>query len=310
MSKAHHHQILDRQRHNDHDDGGRGASQKAMLLVVLLLAVYLVVELIGGLWANSLALLADAGHMFTDIAALLMSVVAMWLAGRPPTARRSFGFHRLEILAALMNSSLLIVLTGGLLFEAARRIQHPSTVVGIKLMAIAMGGLVVNGFGAWILARGHREGLNSRGALLHVLSDAAGSFGSVVAGFLIWRFGWNLADPVVSALIAVLILRSAWGLVVESVDILLQNTPAHLDPAEIVHSIESLPGVLNSHDLHIWTLTSGMVSLTCHVEVVDESACMTILQEIKALLLERFRIDHATLQLESAGQADCGRLNW
>lgn len=310
MSKAHHHQNLDRQRHDDHDDGGRGASQKAMLLVVLLLAVYLVVELIGGLWANSLALLADAGHMFTDIAALLMSVVAMWLAGRPPTARRSFGFHRLEILAALMNSSLLIVLTGGLLFEAARRIQHPSTVVGIKLMAIAMGGLVVNGLGAWILARCHHDGLNSRGALLHVLSDAAGSFGSVVAGFLIWRFGWNLADPVVSALIAVLILRSAWGLVGESVDILLQNTPAYLDPAEIVHSIESLPGVLNSHDLHIWTLTSGMVSLTCHVEVVDESACMTILQEIKALLLERFRIDHATLQLESAGQVDCGRLNW
>lgn len=294
----------------DHDHGERAASRRALLVVLVLSAGYMLVEVVGGYLTNSLALLADAGHMFTDVAALGLSFGAMWLASRPPTARRSFGFYRLEILAALLNGALLIVVAGGILLEVTRRVAHPPEITPLPMLAIAAGGLLINLVGAWVLHRSAADNLNVRGALLHVLGDALGSVGAMVAAVLIWRFQWYVADPLISALVGVLVLRSAWSLVTEAVDVLMQTTPLHIDPAEVVHAIEGIPGVRASHDLHIWTVTSGMVSLTCHVVVEDLPRGMSILEELKAALHDRFDIEHATVQLECDGYRVCSQLHW
>lgn len=296
--------------HHHHHHHHRAASQKALLWVLGLSLAYLLVELVGAYLTNSLALLADAGHMFTDVAALAMSFGAMWIASRPPTPKRSFGYYRLEILAALLNGSLLFVVAGGILFEMVHRLAHPPEVVALPMMIVATGGLVINLLGARILSRSAHESLNVRGAMAHVIGDALGSLGAIVAGALMWRFQWYVADPLISGLVGVLVLKSAWGLVTDAVDILLQTTPMHIDPAEVVHTIEATPGVLASHDLHIWTVTSGMVSLTCHVVVRDVSAHMTVLASLKEELHDRFGIEHATLQVEAADYMACQKLHW
>lgn len=288
----------------------REASQKALLTVLGLSFIYLIVEVVGGYMTNSLALLADAGHMFTDVAALALSFGAMWIASRPPTLKRSFGYYRLEILAALMNGALLIVVAGGILVEMMHRLAQPPQVVALPMMAVATGGLAVNLAGAWILSRSAHESLNVKGALAHVIGDALGSLGAILAGFLMWRFRWFVADPLISGLVGILVLKSAWGLVTDAVDILLQSTPMHIDPAEVVHTIEAIPGVVASHDLHIWTVTSGMVSLTCHVVVDEVAASMDVLARLKGELHDRFGIEHATLQVEAADYHACQRLHW
>lgn len=288
----------------------REASKQALLLVLFLSLGYLFVEVIGGYLTNSLALLADAGHMFTDVAALALSFGAMWFASRPPTPKRSFGYYRLEILAALMNGALLIVVAGGILYEMGTRVSHPPVVNALPMMGIASGGLLVNLLGAWILMKSAKENLNVRGALAHVIGDALGSVGAIAAGFMMWRFGWFLADPVISGLVGVLVLRSAWGLVTNSVDILLQSTPFHIDPAEVVHTIEGIDGVVASHDLHIWTVTSGMITLTCHIVIDELHRSMEVLAELKAALHERFGIEHATVQVEAGEYNACQKLHW
>lgn len=293
-----------------HGHTHRQASRRGLLGALILTALCLLLELGGGVLTNSLALLADAGHMFTDVAALGLSLGAMHLASQPPTPMRSFGYYRLEILAALLNGALLIVVAGGILFEMIHRLAAPPLVAAPPMMAIASVGLVVNLLSAWFLARADHDNLNVRGALLHVLSDAVGSAGAVLAGALMWRFGWYWADPAISGLVGVLVLRSAWQLVTSSVDILLQNTPLHIDPAEVVHAIEGVPGVVESHDLHVWTVTSGMVSLTCHVVVDDLQAGMSVLEKVRTALHDRFGIEHATVQLEGASFTACHRLRW
>ncbi|HEY9900323.1 MAG TPA: cation diffusion facilitator family transporter [Pantanalinema sp.] len=288
----------------------REASKQALLVVMVLSLGYLVVEVVGGYLTNSLALLADAGHMFTDVAALALSFGAMWFASRPPTPKRSFGYYRLEILAALMNGALLIVVAGGILYEMVTRVAHPPLVNALPMMGIASGGLLVNLVGAWILMKSAKENLNVKGALAHVIGDALGSVGAIAAGLLMWRFGWYLADPLISGLVGLLVLRSAWGLVTSSVDILLQSTPLHIDPAEVVHTIERIDGVVASHDLHIWTVTSGMVSLTCHIVIDELQRSMEVLAELRRLLHERFDIDHATVQVEARDYEACQKLHW
>ncbi|HEY9857463.1 MAG TPA: cation diffusion facilitator family transporter [Stenomitos sp.] len=297
---------------HDHAHGHhhRAASQQALLIVLFLSLVYLVVEVVGGYLTNSLALLADAGHMFTDVAALGMSFAAMWIANRPPTLKRSFGYYRLEILAALMNGALLIVVAGGILYEMGHRLTHPPEVVAVPMMVVATGGLLVNLIGAWILSRSAHESLNVKGALAHVIGDALGSLGAIIAGALMWRFHWYVADPIISGVVGLLVLKSAWGLVTDSVDILLQSTPMHIDPAEVVHTIEAVPGVCASHDLHIWTVTSGMVSLTCHIVVTELSDSMAVLALLKETLHDRFGIEHATLQVEVIDYQACRQLHW
>lgn len=248
--------------------------------------------------------------MLTDVAALTLSLAAMWFAGRPPTPKRSFGYYRLEILAALLNGALLIVVSGGIFYEMFQRLGHPPAIMGLPMGAIALGGLFINLLGAWILMRSASHSVNVRGALIHVAGDALGSVGAVLAAFLIWRFGWFVADPILSGGVALLVMRSAWGLITDSVDILLQSTPLHLDPAEVVHTIEGVEGVISSHDLHIWTVTSGMISLSCHIVINEIADSMIVLEMLKKLLAERFEIEHATIQVEACTFDACQRLHW
>ncbi len=296
--------------HDHHHHVHREGSKKALLAVFILTSVYMVTEAVGGWMTNSLALLADAGHMFTDAAALGLSFGAMWLASRPPTPAKSFGYYRFEILATLINGASLIVVAGGIFWEAFQRLGSAPEVDSVPMLIIATGGLFINLVGAFILSRSAHDSLNVKGALAHVLGDALGSVAAIVAGLLMWRFGWYLADPIVSALVGVLILKSAWGLVSMSVDILIQATPLHIDPARVTDVILACPGVRSVHDLHIWTVTSGMFSLTCHVVVDDVESSQDVLCRLRDCMHEEFHIDHATIQVETVDQEACHRLNW
>jgi len=263
-----------------------------------LAASYLVAELVGGLWTGSLALLADAGHMLSDVGALALSLFALWLSSRPAPAGRTYGYHRIEILAALANGVALVVVAIFIALAAVQRASHPPEVLGLPMLAIATGGLLVNLLGLWILHAERDGSLNLRGAWLHVASDALGSVGAMVAGACIWLFGWRLADPIASALIALLILHGAFTLLRETVDVLLEAAPPHLDVGEIEGAIQEIPGVASVHDLHVWTITSGMVSLSCHIACQENSAGHELLSELQGVLRRRFSIHHATLQIE------------
>jgi cobalt-zinc-cadmium efflux system protein len=255
-------------------------------------------EAIGGYFANSLALLSDAGHMFTDVAALALSLLAVRFASRPATPRKTYGFYRLEILAALVNGATLIVLSLLICFEAYKRLRQPEEVHGWMLILISCGGLIVNLISAYLLSRFHKESLNVRGAFLHVLGDLLGSVAAVAAGALIiWR-DWKWADPVFSVLISLLIIFSSWRLVSEAVNILLEGTPSHINAAAVEQAIRTVAGVRDVHDLHIWTITSGRHALTAHVVVNDAGESYRILRELRELLAERFVLTHSTIQIE------------
>ncbi len=263
-----------------------------------LAATYMVAEVVGGLWTGSLALLADAGHMLSDVAALSLSLFALWLALRPAPVARTFGYRRMEILAALANGTALVVVAVFILVEAWERSAAPPDVLGLPMLAIATGGLGVNVVGLVLLHGGRSDSLNLRGAWLHLLSDALGSIGAMAAGACVWLFGWTLADPIASALIAVLVLASAWTLLRETVDVLLESAPPHLDVDEIGQVLGRAEGVHSVHDLHVWTITSGMVSLSCHVTCCDGDPPARLLGELQNLLRERFAIEHVTIQIE------------
>jgi cobalt-zinc-cadmium efflux system protein len=266
-----------------------------------LAAAYMVAEVVGGLWTGSLALLADAGHMFSDVAALSLSLFAIWVAQRPATSQRTFGYYRAEILAALVHGGLLIAVAIYIVLEAVERMGEPPEILGGPMMVIAAGGLAVNLIGLWILGEGRAHSLNVRGAWLHVLSDALGSVGAVIAGGLVVAFGWNWADPIASLGIALLVVLSSWTLLGEAVGVLLEGAPRHIDVDEVRGAILDGEGVLAVHDLHIWTIASGLVSLSCHVVAKDGPDGSTLLSGINQLLRERFGIDHTTIQLEPEG---------
>lgn len=284
--------------HHDHDTHHRSANKRRLLLTLLLAGGYMVAEIVGGLLTNSLALLADAGHMLSDVAALGLSLFAVAIAERPPTAQRTYGYYRTEILAALANGSALIAVSIFIFIEAYRRLFAPPAVLGAAMMAIAAGGLLVNLLGLWILHAGRRQNLNVRGAWLHVLTDALGSVGAIVAGILIWAFGWNWADPVASVLIGILVIYSAWRLLLEAVFVLMESAPRGIDVDDVRRSMSEMPGVLGVHDLHVWTITSGMDSLSAHVVVVEQPPPADLLAELRTMLHDRFGIDHITIQIE------------
>jgi cobalt-zinc-cadmium efflux system protein len=290
--------------HHDHDhshhrhDHTRGASQRTLVVVLLLTFGYMIAEAVGGYLANSLALLSDAGHMLTDVAAIALSLVAVRFASRPATPSKTYGFYRLEILAALANGVTLILLSLWICLEAWQRLHAPETVRGQAMVWISAGGLVINLISAALLSRDHKESLNVRGAYLHVLGDLLGSVAAILAGLLIlWR-GWNWADPVFSVIISLLIIFNAWRLVVDSVNVLLEGTPSHINPAAVAEAIRSVPGVRQVHDLHIWTITSGRYAVTAHVVVHDASESYRVLRELRALLASRFDLNHSTIQIE------------
>jgi cobalt-zinc-cadmium efflux system protein len=262
----------------------------------------MVVEAVGGYLSGSLALIADAGHMLTDVGALALSLGSVWLARRPATARRTFGFLRLEILAAFINGAVLLVLVLWIIVESVRRLRNPVPVEADLFLVIAIIGLVVNLIALRVLHGDHRGSLNVRGAYLHVLGDALGSVAAISAALVIKFTGWLPADPIISIVLSLLILAGAWRLVRESVDILLEAVPAHVDLAVVTRDILGVPGVASVHDLHVWTVTSGMVAMSGHVVVPELDRHPVTLGLIQSAL-KQSGIAHATIQLEVTG--DC-----
>ncbi len=283
---------------------GRRGHRRRLAIVLALVSAYLVAEVVGGLLTNSLALLADAGHMLSAAAALALSLFAIWIAERPATPARTYGYYRTEILAALVNGATLIAIVIYIFIEAFQRFRAPPEVMGGLMMTIAAGGLVVNLAGLWILNAGRGESLNMRGAWLHVLTDALGSVGAILGGALIYFVGWGWADPAVSVLIGLLVLYSSWGLLKESVAVLMEGTPGQIDVDAVRDAIASVPGVRGVHDLHVWSITSGLVALSAHVVVEPTGYTQQTLQAIQDELHRRFGIDHATIQLEARGHGE------
>lgn len=240
--------------------------------------------------------------MLSDAASLLLSLGAFWIAARPASAVKTYGFHRFEILAALFNGIALFGVSGWIIWEAIERLQAPPQVQSGAMIGIAVIGLVANLLSALsLMKQGDVHGnLNMRSAYLHVLSDALGSVGAIAAGIVMYFFGWYIADPIISMIVAVLVLKSAWGVLSHSVHILMEGTPSGIDHAQVKAELEQIPGVRDVHDLHIWVITSGMNSLSCHLLVGEERDSQTILQEAIKRLEQRFQISHATIQVETA----------
>ncbi|MGD2123983.1 MAG: cation diffusion facilitator family transporter [Gemmatimonadota bacterium] len=295
-----HSDVADQGPIHDHFPGTHGSrrtQRRKMRWVLGITAAFMVAEVVGGILSNSLALLADAGHMFTDVGALGLSLVAMRLAQRPPSPTKTYGYVRLEILAALINGAALLFIAAFILKEAWGRFTSPPEVDGPLMMAVAVVGLGVNVAGAGLLHGHASESLNVRGAYLHVLGDLLGSIGTIAAGILILTTGWMLADPLISVVIALLILFGAWRLVREATDVLLEAAPRGLDVEELVEDLRTIDGLEELHDIHVWTLTSGFVAMSGHGVIDDLSVHRRILDEINKRLNER-GISHVTFQLE------------
>jgi cobalt-zinc-cadmium efflux system protein len=286
--------------------GERDGQRRRLGWVFALASLYAGVEVTGGLVTGSLALLADAFHLLSDVAALGLSFFAIWIAQQPSGARRTFGHSRAEILAALANGVGLAVMAVMVMMQAVERLGAPTEVNGLGVVVIASGALLYEGVGLWILHAGSRDNLNVRGAFLHVASDALGSLGAIAAGLCVWAFGWRWADPVASLLISVLVLFSAWRLLREAVDVLMETAPRHLDVDQIRSSLAELAGAVGVHDLHVWTIGSGEVSLSCHVVSDGTHEAPAMLRAVHALLADRFGVHHSTVQIEmpDAGTRD------
>ena len=283
---------------HDHGAHARAAGERALRWVLWMTAAFMIAELVGGIVANSLALIADAAHMFADVGAIALSLFALWFARRPPTSGMTWGWVRIEILAALVNAATLLVLAGFIVVEAWQRFAEPSSVRGGLMLVVATGGLAVNVIAALLLHRSAGESLNIRGAYLHVLGDLIGSVGAIVAALVILATGWTPADPLISIFVAVLILWSGWKLLRESVDVLLESVPAHIDMDDVQSAIDEIPGVDNVHDLHVWTVTSGFLAMSGHAVVAHAGEHQRVLAEIHRRMAERFGIRHVTFQLE------------
>ena len=287
--------------HHHHDHGYRAESRRALAIVLALTGAYTVCEIVGGWLTGSLALLADAGHMLGDSAALALALGAAWLAGRPATPERSFGYRRAEILAALVNGVALAVIAIWVFIEAVRRLDNPREILGGWMLAVALIGLVVNAVAAVILSRAG-DNLNVRAALRHVFADLAGSVGVAVAAVVVITTGWERADPVAGMAIGVLILGSSWSIVRDSVSILLEATPAGIDADEVGKRMAAMDGVAEVHDLHIWTITSGFPTLAAHVLVRRGDDCHLRRRELEQMLTLEFGLEHTTLQVEHVGE--------
>jgi len=272
-------------------------TRRRLTLALAITAVVMLVELVGGWLAGSLALLADAAHMLADVAALGLALVAAWIAQRPATPERSFGFMRLEILAALINGAVLFAIAIGIGIEAWQRLRVPQHVNGPLLLGVAAAGFVANLAAVILLHRGREHSLNQKGAYLHVLGDLLGSVGALAAGVLVLAFGWMLADPLISVLIGTLVLVSAWRLVKESSDVLLEATPRHIALADVHDRIASVPGVESVHDLHLWTVTSGVVAMSGHLVVKNPTDNQPILEAVQ-VRMRALGIQHVTVQVE------------
>ena len=288
---------------HEHGNGTREreGNRRALAIVLVLTATFTVVEVAGGLLTGSLALLADAGHMLSDNLSLGLALFAAWLAGRPATPERSFGYRRAEILAALANGVALVAISIWIFVEATSRLREPTEVLGVPMLAVAALGLAVNAAGAFILSRSGGESLNVEGAMRHVIADALGSVGAMAAAGVIILTGWRYADPLISAAIGILILASSWTLLRDSTNVLLEATPRGLDAKEVGRKMATTEGVTEVHDLHIWTITSGFPALSAHVLVGRHEDCHARRRDLEELLAHEFGISHTTLQVDHTG---------
>ncbi len=278
--------------------------RRRLVYALMLSASVLVVSIIGGLISGSLALLADAGHMLTDVTGLLISLIALTLAARPTTLQRTFGLQRLEILAAAANSLLLFLVAAWITFEAWQRWQEPSAIDGPLMLVFATVGLVANIIGMRLLSSGAKQSLNLKGAYLEMMGDLLGSIAVIVAALGIWLTGWDRIDPLASIAVALMILPRAWLLLKETLDILLETTPRSLDLSEVRTHLLGQPHVIDVHDMHAWTITSGKEVMSAHVVVrTQEPACDTgiVLNDLQSCLVGHFNIAHSTLQIEPEG---------
>ncbi len=258
----------------------------------------MVAEIVGGFASGSLALLADAGHMALDAAAVALGLFAYWVSKRPPDQKKTFGYYRAEILAATANAATLVLVALWIFIEAWRRLQAPQPVEGGLMSLVAAGGLVVNLIALLLMLRQDRHDLNMHGVWLHVLTDALGSASALVAAVLVWRFGWTIADPILSIVIGLLILFGAWRLLRDCIDVLLVSVPKGLDPSAIRRDLEGLPGVLQIHDLHVWAVNTGVNSVSAHVKLAPGAEFAAVLKRATELLSVKYGLEHSTLQLE------------
>jgi cobalt-zinc-cadmium efflux system protein len=289
---------------DDGHDHTHAASTRRLAWALGVTACFLVVEVIGGWLSNSLALLADAAHMLTDVGALSLSLFVAWFSRQPATPRRTFGYLRWEILAALINGSVLLMASAWILWEALQRMRSPEPIADGLMLLVAAGGLLVNLVSAALLHAGARHSLNLRGAYLHVLGDLLGSVGAITAALVIRWTGWLMADPIASILMTALIVRGAWRLVHEAVDVLLEATPAHIDTELLRRAMTDVAGVEEVHDLHVWSVTSGLVAMSAHAVVPGVQEHQRVLEELQAAA-GRFGIRHATIQIEGVALGAC-----
>jgi cobalt-zinc-cadmium efflux system protein len=300
-----------------HDHGTQalhaGERHRARLwCAAALLALFMVVEAVAALATGSLALLSDAGHMFTDVLGIAMALAAITAAGRVATdSQRTFGLYRLEVLAALANSVLLAVVAGVVVVQAVRRFTDPPDVPAGSMLVVAIGGLIVNIVAFWLLRAGAKESINVRGAYLEVVGDLLGSVGVIIAAVIIAFTGWSYADPIVAVVVALMILPRTFALGRSAVRILVQAAPEHLDVAVVRDRLAAVPGVCDVHDLHVWTLTSGMDVASAHLSLDPAAELGTVLATAREALHEEFAIDHTTLQVEPVGAGgSCGPAGW
>ena len=287
-------------------DHAHPSHQGRLRWALVLTAVFFVAEVVGGVVSNSLALLADAGHMFTDVGALALSLFVAWFSRQRAAPEKTYGYLRFEILAALLNGAVLLLVSGIIVWEAFGRLQSPEPLQGGIMLFVALGGLLVNAASAAILHPVHGHSLNARGAYLHVLGDLLGSVGTVIAAIVVRWTGWLAADPIASIVVTLLVVRSAWRLVRESVEVLLEATPAHISLGSVREGLQAITGIESVHDLHVWTVTSGMVAMSAHAVVREPAENQKVLEAAVAAM-RRLGIAHVTLQVErdSICEAPC-----
>lgn len=284
-----------------HAHSAAGRHRRPLVTTLILTSSFLAAEVVGGLVSGSLALLADAGHMLTDVGGLALALFAIWFAERPATAARTYGYYRAEILAALTNAIVLVGISVYILFEAYQRFRDPPEVASGLMLLIAIVGLVVNLLGMFILRGGSSESLNLRGAYFEVLSDMISSLGVILAAVIMWLTGWRYADPLVSAGIGLFILPRTWMLIRDAVGVLLEGTPSGINVTALREAIAAMEGVQGVHDLHVWALTSGLNAMSAHVVCADAKPRDELLTLVHDCVTKRFAIQHVTIQIESPG---------
>ena len=282
-----------------HEEGlRRSGDRRALAGALALIVAFMAGELTAGVLAGSLALLADAGHLLSDAAALSFALVAAAMAGRPARGRWTFGFRRLEILAAQANGLALVLVGAWIVYEAVRRLVTPLAVHGGVVLGVALGGVAVNLIATGLLSRASRESLNVRGAFVHVATDLAAFLGTALAGGLVLATGWSRFDPIASLAVAALMFWASFGLLRDSTRIFLEMSPAEIEPGDVAAAIVAVPHVVQAHDLHVWTVTSGFPALSAHVLVEPDADCHALRRELEVMLAKRFGVDHTTLQVD------------